>query len=78
MTQGVLHYEEILQYMSLVNMAQGISFAALLQNDVLGGLTDSEVFILTNYMNESLDAVVDNFHKFGNNVTVIMLGDLKD
>ena len=78
MTQGVIHYEEILRYMSLINMGDGISFAALLQNDVLGGLVDSEVFILTNYMNEALDAVVDNFHKFGNNVSVIMLGDIKD
>ena len=78
MTQGALHYEEILQYMSLINMSEGISFAALLQNDVLGGLVDSEIFLLTNYMNEQIDAVVDNFHKFGNNVSVIMLGDLKD
>ena len=78
MTQGVLHYEEILQYMSLINLSEGISFASLLQNDVLGGLVDSEVFLLTNFMNEQIDAVVDNFHKFGNNVSVIMLGDLKD
>jgi hypothetical protein len=78
MTQGVLNYEEILKYMSLVSMSEGISFAALLQNDILGGLFDSEVFLLTNYMNEALDGVVDNFHRFGNNVSVIMLGDLKD
>ncbi len=78
MTQGAVHYEEILKYMSLISMGEGISFAALLQGDILGGLTDSEIFILTNYMNESLDAVVDNFHKFGNNVSVIMLGELKD
>jgi len=64
--------------MSLVSMSEGISFAALLQNDILGGLFDSEVFLLTNYMNEALDSVVDNFHRFGNNVSVIMLGDLKD
>ncbi len=78
MTQGVRNYEEILQYMSLINLAEGISFAALLQNDVVGGLADSEVFILTTYMNETLDAVVDNFHKFGNNVSIIMLEELKD
>lgn len=77
-TQGVIHYEEILQHMSLVSPSEGISFAALLQNDILGGLCDSEVFLLTTYMNEALDGVVDNFHKFGNNVSVIMLGDLKD
>ena len=77
-TQGVIHYEEILQQMSLVSHSEGVSFAALLQNDILGGLCDSEVFLLTSYMNEALDTVVDNFHRFGNNVSVIMLGELKD
>ena len=77
-TQGVLNYEEILCQMSLVNLSEGISFAALLQNDILGGLCDSEVYLLTSYMNESLDAVVDKFHKFGNNVSVIMLGEIRD
>ena len=78
MTQGAVNYEEILCYMAKMRIAEGISFAALLQNDVLGGLCDSEIFLLTTYMNDTLDSVVDNFHKFGNNVTVIMLGDLKD
>ena len=64
--------------MSLVSLSEGISFAALLQNDILGGLCDSEIFLLTSYMNESLDTVVDKFHKFGNNVTVIMLGEIRD
>ncbi len=78
MTQGAVNYEEILCHMAQMHMSEGISFAALLQNDVLGGLFDSEIFLLTTYMNETLDTVVDNFHRFGNNVTVIMLGDLKD
>ncbi len=78
MTQGAVNYEEILCHMAQMRMSEGVSFASLLQNDVLGGLCDSEVFLLTTYMNETLDGVVDNFHRFGNNVTVIMLGDLKD
>lgn len=78
MVQGAINYEEILCQMALIDCREGISFAALLQNDIMGGLCDSEIFILTTYMNETLDTVVDNFHRFGNNVTVIMLGDLKD
>ncbi len=78
MTQGAINYEEILCYMAKMRMTEGISFASLLQSDILGGLCDSEVFLLTTYMNDTLDTVVDNFHRFGNNVTVIMLGDLKD
>lgn len=78
MVNGAINYEEILCQMALIDCREGISFAALLQNDILGGLCDSEIFILTTYMNETLDTVVDNFHRFGNNVTVIMLGDLKD
>ena len=78
MTQGALNYEDILMQMSKVRLAEGISFAALLGNDALGGLCDSEVFILTTYINEQIDRTVDTFHKFGNNVSVIMLGDLQD
>ena len=78
MTQGALNYEDILMQMSKVRLAEGVSFTALLGNDALGGLCDSEVFILTTYINESIDRVVDTFHKFGNNVSVIMLGELQD
>ncbi len=78
MTQGAINYEEILCHMAQMRMSEGSSFASLLQNDVLGGLCDSEIFLLTTYMNETIDTVVNNFHRFGNNVTVIMLGDLKD
>ena len=78
MTQGALNYEDILMQMSKVRLAEGVSFAALLGNDALGGLCDSEVFILTTYINEGIDRTVDTLHKFGNNVSVIMLGELKD
>ena len=78
MTQGALNYEDILMQMSKVRLAEGVSFTALLGSDALGGLCDSEVFILTTYVNEQIDRTVDTFHKFGNNVSVIMLGDLQD
>lgn len=78
MTQGALNYEDILMQMSKVRLAEGISFAALMGNDALGGLCDSEVFILTTYINEGIDKTVDTLHKFGNSVSVIMLGELKD
>ena len=78
MTQGALNYEDILMQMSKVRLAEGVSFTALLGSDALGGLCDSEVFILTTYINEQIDRTVDTFHKFGNNVSVIMLGELQD
>jgi len=78
MTQGALNYEDILMQMSKVRLAEGVSFTALLGSDALGGLCDSEVFILTTYINEQIDRTVDTFHKFGNNVSVIMLGDIQD
>ncbi len=77
MTQGAVNYEEILCQMALMNMNEGCSFASLLQNDLLGGLCDSEIFLLTIYMNENIDTIVDYFHRFGNNVTVVMLGDIR-
>ncbi len=78
MTQGAVNYEEILRYMSLINLSEGVSFSALLQNDAMGGICDSEIFILTTYMNDAVDAAIDKFYKFGNNVSVIMLGELRD
>ncbi len=78
MTQGALNYEEILCQMSQMYMSEGCSFASLLQNDLHGGLCDSEIFLLTTYINDNLDEMIDNFNRFGNNVTVIMLGDIKD
>lgn len=78
MTQGALNYEDILMQMSKVRLAEGVSFPALLGSDALGGLCDSEVFILTTYINEQIDRTVDTFHKFGNNVSIIMLGELQD
>lgn len=78
MTQGVLNYTDILMQMAKVRAAEGISFVALVGNDALGGLCDSEVFILTTYINERIDQTVDTLHKFGNNVSIVMLGELQD
>ena len=78
MTQGAMNYVDILMQMAKVRPSEGISFAALIGNDALGGLCDSEVFLLTTYMNESIDRTVDTLHRFGNNVSVIMLGELQD
>ncbi len=78
MTQGALNYEEILCHMSKMYMSEGCSFTSLLQNDATGGLCSSEIFLLTTYINEGLDTVINNFQRFENNVTVIMLGDIKE
>ena len=78
MTQGAINYEDILIQMAKVRLSDGVSFAALLGNDATGGLCDSEVFILTTYINETMDRTIDTFHRFGNNVSVIMLGELQD
>ena len=78
MTQGAINYEDILIQMAKVRLNEGVSFAALLGNDAVGGLCDSEVFILTTYVNEQMDRTIDTFHRFGNNVSVIMLGELQD
>lgn len=78
MTEGTVNYEDILMHMAMVRPAEGISFAALIGNDALGGLCGCEVFILTSYMNERIDQTVDMLNKFGNSVSVIMLGELSD
>lgn len=78
MTEGAIDYEDILMQMAKVRPAEGISFTALIGNDAVGGLCDSEVFILTTYINDRIDQTVDMLNKFGNNVSIIMLGELRD
>ena len=77
MTQGAANYEEILRQMSLVRLVEGgSSFASLIKNDIVRGMCDSEVLIISTYCNETVDAAANQLRRFGNNVTVVLLGEV--
>lgn len=72
---GQTHLEEILKEMAKVRHRVGISFASLLQRDILDSISDNEIYILTPFVNEELDEQIAQFRRFGNNCTVYRLED---
>lgn len=72
---GESHLEEILQEMAKVRHKVGISFYSMLDYDVKGGMNDTEVYIITPYVNEMLDEQVGKMRRFGNNVNILRLED---
>lgn len=72
---GENHLEEILKEMAKVRHKVGVSFFNLLDHDIKGGLNDTEIYIITPYVDETLDEQIANFHRFGNNVNVLRLED---
>ena len=77
MTQGAVNYEEILRQMSLVMLVEGgSSFSSIIKNDIIRGMCDSEVLIISTYCNETIDAAANQLRRYGNNVTIILLGEI--
>lgn len=77
MTQGAVNYEEILRQMSLITLVEGgSSFTSIIKNDIIRGMCDSEVLIISTYCNETIDAAANQLRRYGNNVTIILLGEL--
>ncbi|MDD4774225.1 MAG: DUF58 domain-containing protein [Eubacteriales bacterium] len=72
---GEHHLEEILKEMAKVRHKVGVSFFSLLESDIKSGLNETEIFIITPYISETLDEQIAEFHRFGNNVTVLRLED---
>lgn len=72
---GEKHLEEILKEMAKVRHKVGVSFYSMLESDIRDGLNDTEIYIITPYVNETLDEQIAKFHRFGNTVTVLQLED---
>ncbi len=77
MTQGAANYEEILRLMALVTLIEGgSSFTSIIKNDIIRGLSDSEAIIISTYCNETIESAANQLRRYGNNVTIILLGEL--
>ena len=77
MTQGAVNYEEILRQMSLVTLVEGgSSFSSLIKNDIIRGICDSEILIISTYCNETIDSAANQLRRYGNNVSIILLGEI--
>lgn len=77
MTQGAVNYEEILRQMSLVTLVEGgASFQSIVKSDIVRGISDSEILIISTYCNETIEAAANQLRRYGNNVTIILLGEI--
>lgn len=72
---GALHLEEILKEMAKARINAGISFFSMLENDVKGGMTDAEVYIITPFISDELGEQIAKMEAFNNCVFVIKLND---
>ena len=72
---GETHLEEILREMAKVRHKVGISLFNLLEHDVKSGLNDTEIYIITPYVNDTMDEQIAHLRRSGNNVTVLKLED---
>lgn len=70
---GAPHMEEILREMAKVRAKEGISFTHLIDNDMHSGMTDTEIFVLTSFMDDKLAEQFANLEMFGNYVNMVKL-----
>ncbi|MBQ9748398.1 MAG: DUF58 domain-containing protein [Clostridia bacterium] len=70
---GELHKQDILKEMSLTRAMDGVSFASILAADVKRGVTGSEIFIVTPYVDGLVSEQIALFEYLGNTVKVITL-----
>lgn len=72
---GEAHLEEILREMAKVRHKVGISFYNILDHDIKSGLNDTEIYIITPYVNDTMDEQIAYLKRFGNNITLLRLED---
>ena len=70
---GDVHKNDILREMSKIRAIDGASFASILAADIAIGITNSEVFIITSYVDESISEQVSLLEHMGNTVRIISL-----
>ena len=74
MRAGEVHKRDILREMALTRAIDGVSFTSILASDLARGIYNSEIFIITSFIDETMSAQIAMFERMGNAVKVIMLG----
>ncbi len=70
---GELHKQDILKEMALTRAMDGVSFASILAADVRKGISNSEVFIITPYVDGIVSEQIEMLEHLGNTVRIITL-----
>jgi uncharacterized protein (DUF58 family) len=70
---GLYHMEEMLREMAKVQIRTGVSFASLLDRGVRADIYNAEIFVITPYLDRSIDDSVVALRKHNNAVTIVEL-----
>lgn len=70
---GQSQYNEILKEMSMVRPMYGNSFRSVLGMDIEQGLGQTEVYTLTDYMDEGISDALEMLRQMGNTIHVVLL-----
>lgn len=70
---GEMHKKDILRQMALTRAIDGVSFASLISSDIMNGITNSDIFIITAYVDDAIGEQIAMLEYLGNTVKVITL-----
>ena len=72
MRGGETHKNDILREMARMRAKDGASFTSLLAENTASGIGNSEIFIITSYLDQGMEEQIDLLERLGNTVRVIM------
>ncbi len=70
---GMQHLEDMMKEMAKIRAKEGISFSHLMEQDMKEGLTDTEIFVLTSYLDDKIAEQFSYMELFGNYVNFVKL-----
>lgn len=70
---GLYHIEEILKELAKIQLRMGLSFVSLLNRGINHYIRDSEIFVMTMYMDDSIAEKIEILKRLNNTVNIIEL-----
>jgi len=74
---GFYHLEEILKEMAKARIRSGASFGSILNNAIVSNIRDSEMYVMTMYVDDDIEEKIKLLGRLNNSVNIIKLGDDK-
>ena len=69
---GEAHKNDILREMAKIRAKDGASFTSILAESIVKGIQNSEIFVITPYVDEGMQEQISLFERLGNTVRVIV------
>lgn len=73
MSTGISYYQELLRELALIRIMFGNSFPSIIDMDIDDHINNSEVYIFTTYLDQSIDQKISILQQFGNTVKTVIL-----